>query len=245
MKFISLNIENNKHFERIIPFFRRENPDVVCLQEVLEKDFEFIKKELGFDGIHQPWSYWNNQKHYPELTREKQGVAIFAKNITSFGSNFYIGKEENVLKSFEEYITEKDFQKNRALVWVEIESEDKKTYKFITTQLPVTKEGEVTDFQMEAIDALLSEIESFGEFVLCGDMNAPRGKKSFAKISEKYKDNIPKTYKTSIDQNLHRVKGIQFMVDGLFTTPSYEAKDVRLIDGVSDHMAVVAEIKKN
>jgi hypothetical protein len=35
------------------------------------------------------------------------------------------------------------------------------------------------------------------------------------------------------------------MVDGLFTTPAYEAQDVKLVDGVSDHMAVVAPITKN
>jgi hypothetical protein len=76
-------------------------------------------------------------------------------------------------------------------------------------------------------------------------MNAPRGKESFSRLAKKYKDNIPPEYKTSIDQNLHKVKGIQFMVDGLFTTPSYKASDVKLVDGVSDHMAVVAEITKS
>ena len=35
-----------------------------------------------------------------------------------------------------------------------------------------------------------------------------------------------------------------FMVDGLFTTPTYRALNVKLIDGISDHMAIVAEINK-
>ena len=76
-------------------------------------------------------------------------------------------------------------------------------------------------------------------------MNAPRGNETFSRLEEKYKDNIPREYKTSIDQNLHKVKGIQFMVDGLFTTPVYKASNVKLVDGISDHMAVVAEINKN
>ena len=52
----------------------------------------------------------------------------------------------------------------------------------------------------------------------CGDMNVPRGNETFNRLAEKYKDNIPLEYKTSIDQNLHRVKGLQVMVDGLYYT---------------------------
>jgi hypothetical protein len=33
-----------------------------------------------------------------------------------------------------------------------------------------------------------------------------------------------------------------YVVDGLFTTPEYKATDVGLVDGVSDHMAIVATI---
>jgi len=35
------------------------------------------------------------------------------------------------------------------------------------------------------------------------------------------------------------------MVDCLFSTPAYKASNVKLVDGVSDHMAIVAEIRKN
>jgi endonuclease/exonuclease/phosphatase family metal-dependent hydrolase len=138
-----------------------------------------------------------------------------------------------------------EFQKNASLLWVDIKGEAGEIYKFITTHLPVTIEGEETSYQLEVIDLLLREIKKFEGFVLCGDTNAPRGKISFSKFSEKYKDNIPEEYKTTLDQNLHRVKGLQYMIDCLFTTPNYTASNVRLIDGISDHMAVVAEITKN
>jgi hypothetical protein len=35
-----------------------------------------------------------------------------------------------------------------------------------------------------------------------------------------------------------------FMVDGLFTTKEYQATDVHLVDGLSDHMAIVGTITK-
>ena len=94
----------------------------------------------------------------------------------------------------------------------------------------------------------MQKIQSFinkEPFVLAGDFNAPRGGEIFSHIAERYTDNIPPHYTTSIDGTLHRAGPIPFMVDGLFTTPSYRAKGVHLEFGVSDHAAVAATIEKN
>lgn len=243
MKLISINIESNFHTEPVLNFLKKEKADVVCVQELLEEEFEMYKKELNFEGVFQAWSFWKSPK-YPELKGKKQGVAIFAKEIINSGSIFYAGSKENILISFEKFMSDEKFQKNKAFIWAEVKDSDGIIFKFITTQLPVTHEGEVTPYQIEVINSMLHHLEDLGEFVLCGDMNAPRGHQSFSLIAEKYKDNIPLEYKTSIDQNLHITKGIQFMVDGLFTTPTYKASNVRLQDGISDHMAVVADITK-
>jgi exonuclease III len=251
MKLISVNIECNKHDELVLNFLKKEKADVICIQELLEEELEYYKKELGLLGVYQPFDYccsYINSKpnfnYYPELRGKRHGLAIFAKKIIKSGSVFYAGKKENILKSFEEYITDEKYIRNKALLWAEVKDDKGEIFKFITTQLPVTHEGEITAYQLEVINSMLSCLSDLGEFVFSGDMNAPRGHKSFDIIAEKYKDNIPQEYKTSIDQNLHRTKGIQFMVDGLFTTPTYNATNVKLVDGVSDHMAVTAEINK-
>jgi exonuclease III len=244
MKLISINIEDNIRNKIDLEFLKRENADVVCLQEFLEEDFDFYKKELNLGGIYQATCYWTSSVH-PELVGKKQGIAIFAKNIIDSGSIFYSGKEENLSKSFDEYQASHDQQYERALAWVDIKNNDGIVYRFITTHLPVTENGDTTDYQLKVTDSLLTKLKNFREFVLCGDMNAPRGKEAFGHIAKKYKDNIPLEYKTSLDQNLHRVKGLQNMVDGLFTTPTYRASNVKLVDGVSDHMAIVATIEKD
>ena len=105
--------------------------------------------------------------------------------------------------------------------------------------------GESTAFQLEDVENMLALVKGLGEIVLVGDFNAPRGGETFSRIAKHYKDNIPAKYATSIDQHLHKVKGLQYMVDGLFTTPAYSASDVKLVDGVSDHMAIVANMHKN
>lgn len=242
MKLISLNIEVNRHHHTVLPFLKKEKPDVVCIQELLDIDFDRYKKELGMQGIFKVFRYVNYS--YPDkINGQKHGVAIFAKKILDAGNVFYFGNESNILKPFKEYLSDENNSKNAVLVWANIMGNDNKIYKIINTHLPVTKEGESTPYQLEVVDALLEELASFEDFVLCGDMNAPRGRESFSRLAKIYKDNIPLHYKTSIDQNLHRVKGIMFMVDGLFTTKGYIASDVNLVEGVSDHMAVVAEIK--
>jgi exonuclease III len=251
MKLISINIESNKHTDTVLDFLKKEKADVVCVQELLEEEFEFYKKELVFEGVFQSFDYCcrtiNSKATYDAISGlkgKKHGVAIFTKNIIKNGTIFYEGSAENILKSYNEYISNEKFQKNKTLIWVETRDDTGKIFKFVTTQLPVTHEGEVTPYQIKIINSMLSELKRLGDLVFCGDMNAPRGHQSFAIINRNYKDNIPLEYKTSIDQNLHRVKGIQFMVDGLFTTPLYKASNVRLQDGVSDHMAIISDIEK-
>ncbi len=243
MKLISLNIENNRHHGLVLPFLKSEKPDVICLQELLEEDFLLYKSELNLNGIFQPWSCIRSKSPYPDLIGKKQGLAIFAKNIVEHGSIFYAGKEENILKSFDEFMSDESFQKNKAILWADV-IDNNCSYKICTTQLPVTREGSTTPYQLEVTNSLINSLDSFNEFVLCGDMNAPRGKEAFSLLAEKYKDNIPQEYLTSIDQKLHRVSGIILMVDGLFTTSDIIASNVKLVDGVSDHMAIIANIIK-
>lgn len=240
MKLISINIELNKHYKTVFDFLKQENPDVICIQELLEDDFENFKKVLGKQGIFRPRSRIGDDLHLIDIKGKKEGVAIFAQNIVDSGSIYYEGKEENVLKTYEEYNSGEN-NKNSVLVWIDTKDKEGRSCRFITTHMPVTKGGESTPYQLEVVDSLLKELDSLGEFILCGDMNAPRGKETFSRIAKKYKDNIPEEYKTSLDQNLHRVKNLQHMVDGLFTTTKYQASNVKLMDGVSDHMAIVAD----
>lgn len=240
MKLVSINIELNKHYKTVFDFLKQENPDVICLQELLEDDFENFKKVLDKQGIFKPHSRVGEDLHLQDIKEKKGGVAIFAKDIIDSGSIYYEGNEDNLLKTYSEYVTGEN-NKNSVLVWIDIMNKEGRSSRFITTHVPVTKGGESTPYQLEVVDNLLKELDSLREFILCGDMNAPRGKETFSRIAKKYKDNIPGEYKTSLDQNLHRVKNLQHMVDGLFTTTKYQASNVKLIDGISDHMAIVAD----
>lgn len=243
MKLISINIQNNFHNEVVLEFLKKENPDVVCMQELLEEDLEFFRNALSMESAFYFGDYIR-EEDYPGLTGKRFGVAVFARKIKDHGYIFYAGDEKDSQKSFQEWTVGGSYQKNKALVWASIEIGIGKSFKCVTSHLPWTPGGKTTPAQMAATETLLKKLEGLGEFVFTGDMNALRGKEAFDLIAQKYRDNIPPEYKTSIDQNLHRVKGLQNMVDGLFTTPTYKVLSAKLVDGLSDHMAIVAEVVK-
>jgi endonuclease/exonuclease/phosphatase family metal-dependent hydrolase len=252
MKLISLNVEFFGHRAHAVSFIKGENPDVICLQELIEGDVEELKKELGYEGIYKPQSYLSSN-NYGGPQNKRYGNAILTKHpIKDSGYSFYVGKEENIEKEFEDYFSDEAYRENRVLLWADI-IVGGETFRFITVHFFLTYHGEVTPLQLQALDSLFTALDPLGEFVLVGDMNAPRGKETFDRLAKKYKDNIPQEYQTSLDLNLHRARHnpieleniSKFMVDGLFTTPSYTASDVHFTDGVSDHMAIVADIERS
>jgi endonuclease/exonuclease/phosphatase family metal-dependent hydrolase len=127
---------------------------------------------------------------------------------------------------------------------------DGTTYRVLSTHFTWTPDGSASDEQRVDMRKLLNTLSAEGEFVLCGDFNAPRGGEIFAELASRYTDNIPPQYATSIDVTLHK-RGRERpnelsdkMVDGLFTTPGYRARDVELHFGISDHAAVTALIER-
>jgi len=46
LKLISLNIEKDRHFDLILPFLKKHQPDVILLQEVFSKDIPKIEEAL-------------------------------------------------------------------------------------------------------------------------------------------------------------------------------------------------------
>lgn len=241
MKLISLNIEGNKHFDKFIPFLKIEDPDVVCLQEVVDIDIPFLENALEMKSIYAPMCY-DLITHNGGLS----GIAIFSKlPLVNTQKQYYVGAEDKVttLPANIELSTLHEYVQN-VLLSAQVVLDGEK-YCIATTHGTWTPKGESTDYQLCDFERMTEILDGLGEFILCGDLNAPRGNETFSRLAAKYKDNIPEEYKTSLDQNLHRVKGLQLMVDGLFTTPKYKASNVRLVDGVSDHMAIVAEIVDN
>jgi hypothetical protein len=229
MKLISLNIETDKHLGTIKRFLEEERPDVACFQEVLEKDVKEIEEVLGMQSVYLPLCLWP----MPSGAWGPWGVAIFAKEIAEVQAHHFTDGP------LPKHIRENPETINYGVLKAKVNG----SLTLATTHFTWSRLGLPSDLQRKNLTKLFYFLDILPSFVLCGDMNAPRGGEIFNAIADKYKDWMPQEYKTSIDGNLHRAGPLELMVDGLFSTPHYTAKNVRLLSGVSDHCAIVTDIE--
>ncbi|MDO8620294.1 MAG: endonuclease/exonuclease/phosphatase family protein [bacterium] len=243
LKLISLNIEMDKHLPQVLPFLEREQPDVVCLQEVFEKDMELFQNTLGMRGDFVSVSIVDLKYvegvlvHDEELAKKgPQGIAVFTKlPVHSEGVRYYHGEPGEVPRHSRDY--------HRFLLWREVEK-DGAHFTLGTTHFTWTPDGSASPEQHKDIQALFTILEEFPEVAFCGDFNAPRGGEIWGLMAKRYTDTIPLLYDSSIDPEFHRAKGLRRLVDGLFCTSGYRASEVRLVEGVSDHKAIVGFLEK-
>ena len=252
IKLVSVNIERDKHLDRVIPWIESEKPDVLCLQEVCEKDLPLFQKLMG------------GQYRFSRARRDKaggeasvNGEAIFSRlPVREWFYRKYAGPDQDV--EFDIISAEtRNETAVRAITGCEI-NRGTATFRIATTHFTWSEHGKADNYQRQDVRSLLDATLPLGELILCGDFNAPRGLplagqagqggEIFSFISAHYRDEIPRRYKTSLDVSLHRAgkerpdELADKMVDGLFLTSGYHASGVRLERGVSDHCAVVAKI---
>ncbi len=236
IKLISLNIETDRHLDLIVPFLKSEQPDVVLLQEVLEKDLDNLSRFLEMQYVFTPlWKIRREDSQTPQTL----GIASFSKpKILSSSVSYYFGSRE-ILPILSFY--EASYKMSRAIIKIEVEKNSEK-FCFVNTHFTRTPDGMPNARQRRDLRKMLDLLSDTPELILCGDFNAPRGRETFGQIAKVYKDNIPQDITTTIDQNLHRFKNLQLVVDGLFTTDGYEVQDIKIVPGVSDHCAIVAHV---
>lgn len=240
---ISINIERSKHLDVVSDFILAHRPDVVCMQELCHKDIPYFESLLGTQCVYAPSG--RHPADPPETEGMIVGCGIFPRlKAIERGVEYYAGSVEDAESPNIEGIF-----RNNALILCDLEK-DGTTFRVGTTHFTWTPDGNPNDAQRRNLPPLLAVLASAGEIVFTGDFNAPRGGEIFSSIAEKYTDNVPFDYVTSLDINLHRAGKLRpeeladKMVDGLFTTPAYSASDVVLHPGISDHYAITATISR-
>lgn len=197
-KLISINIEHEKHIDRVLDFVAREKPDVLCLQEVLERDVPVFEKALDARGVFAPMGI------LPVAgSHEIMGVGIFSPlPMSNIQSHYYARYGEHLRL----WINETAAPTDRVLLSAKVIA-DGAPYTIATTHFTWSPDGQTTDRQRRDLSALLAVLSEHDEILFCGDMNAPRGREMFEEITKRYQDHIPPQYLTSLDPELHRIKG--------------------------------------
>lgn len=242
MKIITVNIEGHRHFEeRLLPFLQKEQADFISLQEVFEVDMPILAEKLGMTGHFYPLADITETSIHQRHALGRWGIAQLSKvPIISGGFEYYQGSEA-VVPAFTGASDPNSI--NRALMWTSVGSPDE-LFTFATTHFIWTPDGNPTPLQAENLAKLWKILDKLPPYIVMGDFNAPRGRSTFDELASRLKDNVPPEIETSIDGSLHKAGKIMQMVDGMFSTPAYQVEQVRVVDGVSDHKAIVAEVKR-
>jgi len=242
MKLISCNIEGNRHLnERLLPFLKTEQPDVVCLQEVFAVDLWALQQATNLKSyIFCPQALVNQVNvHLPP--RGLWGLAILAQDIIHSQTDYYVGSERMVPEFFAQ---QNPNSMNRVLLSAQVRCKQQ-LFQIMTTHFTWSGAGAVSKEQKKDYALLKNNLNKFQEVIFCGDLNTPRGGEIFDDLAKHYTDNIPQDVETTIDKNLHKSgKDLRLVVDALFTSVHYLAHDVKVVANTSDHMAVVGEIER-
>jgi len=245
MKLITLNIEGPRHLDRVLPFVKKEKPDVLCLQEVFRSnmsDFESI----GYSGTFLPMS-----KKYVKKTEDEMGIAICTQIPASTQKSFYYLSSDTSVPIFKQHDIPNSV--NHGILYIEFVHEEA-PYSIATTHFTWTKDGKIAGpEQIKDMELFLSHVSNMPPHIMCGDFNIPRGYNPlYEKLTNYYTDTIPLLYTSSLDKDFHysgsnpdkKLLFDSFLVDYVFSQPSYLVSDVRLEFGLSDHAAVVATIQR-
>lgn len=239
MKLFSLNIEGSKHLSRFIPVILQEKPDVVCLQEVFLTDLPMLENAFGMKSHFAPYGRLDPGGPFAQIGGDGVwGLAVFAKNFDSPPLvEYYFGSADVT-------VMHKPNDAARPLISADIQTHDGKKYRILTTHFTWSPDGEACAEQRRDLVILKQLLATKGDFILCGDMNAPRGKEIFQSLSKGLLDWLPSDIESTLDPELHRFgKELRLAVDVLLSTSTFQASTVRVISGVSDHLAVVGEFE--
>ena len=91
----SLNVEGNRHWERILPYIDEHIPEVCCFQEIFEKDLELLASR-GYTHTFLPMTL-----HFYDDKDEPSGIAICSKLPIKETQEFYYYKTEGTTHRFE------------------------------------------------------------------------------------------------------------------------------------------------
>lgn len=257
LKLLSLNIEGHKHLDKIIPFLKQEQPDIVCLQEVFKSDLPRPKQALHSDHsspcatsatcstcttpVHVVFAPMviidgPNRVDFPFLG--ELGIAILSKlPLKDSSLSYYVGSPNLI-----PHVTMDPNHTNRVVLATTFEGE---TFKGMvaTTHFTWAPDGATTLEQDYDLQKLFAGTARMAAHILTGDFNIPRGNKMWEQLTQKYTDHIPPTITTTLDPSLHRAGPLEWVVDGLFSTPKdYNINNVHIIPGLSDHQAISATI---
>ncbi len=239
-KLLSVNMEGDKHYDKITSLLEQEKPDIVCLQEA-PNTYLPILSQLGYHAEFAPMC---------RKSAFVMGIVIASPQRFVSQAKYYHRTKPAVA----DYNPEDKIATVANPYLIASLRFDDAEYTIATTHVMVTKDGAADDHQRQGLATMLQLLATEPPHCICGDLNIPRGyNELYPHLLARYTDTIPASYTSSLDPVLHRLASAgteenifeRYMVDYLFTQVPYLATDVRLQFGVSDHAAIIANLTRS
>lgn len=249
LKVATINIEHGKHLPLLAKFLTEHQPEVLCLQEVPEYILSEIKQVFPGSLYFVPLTIYENIERGEGRKSWKEGIVLGSRAGYSTAPKhfYYQGSEE-----LKVYSSERRNETHAHAVAFTTFLKDGVRYTVGTTHHTWTPDGNTTELQLTSTRKLLEGLNQnkLSDLILCGDFNAPRTLHNgtqgevYSMLTTRFEGNIPKHITSTLDQQLHRAAPINLVVDNIFTSSHYVAENVQVISGISDHCAILAEIRR-
>ncbi|RJR14108.1 endonuclease/exonuclease/phosphatase family protein, partial [Candidatus Parcubacteria bacterium] len=136
LKLATLNVERSKHLDLVLPFLAEQKFDVVCLQELMERDISRFKEIAGENFVFAPMTRW--VKEGPPTVI---GVGVFSPHPLKHSAAQYYHGSADILATFDETsIDTKAKTVSNPLLVADIEKEEV-VYRIVTTHFSWTPDG--------------------------------------------------------------------------------------------------------
>jgi endonuclease/exonuclease/phosphatase family metal-dependent hydrolase len=236
IKLLTLNIESDRHLDRVEAVIAEHLPDVVCLQEVLEPDCARLASAGGYDvkftvSAHRP-DWRGAHRHW--------GVAVMCRVPVRSRSEHYYSEDLRIP------VVREPNDVCRVVVVTELEYQGR-PYRIANTHFTWSPDGHIIELQRDDFARLKRALSAYPDYVLCGDFNAPRGREMFGMFVDELglTDHLPASVTSTLDPQFHRVSTLQLVVDTIFSTPQYRVTQTRVLEGISDHKGILARIERS
>lgn len=240
LKLFTLNIEGDLHLDRVRDAIALHVPDVVCLQEVFEVDCQLFLEAGPYEVKYAITTHVDAANTFRLAPKGNWGMAVLTRvpvktqSIVSYA-------DSSAIRIFRQ-----PNDPRRAVIVTELVHEEC-SYRIAATHFTWSPNGIATDEQREDFLRLRQVMNCYPDYVLCGDFNSPRGGEMFAKFTDELSliDHLPRGIVTTIDPQHHRAGALESVVDTVFSTPEYHVANLQVLDGLSDHKAILVTIERS
>ncbi|MEL6520612.1 MAG: endonuclease/exonuclease/phosphatase family protein [Pseudomonadota bacterium] len=235
MKILSLNINRHEQRSRQRVLLRNEDADILCLQEVTESCFSELC-DKGYAAFFAPQWY----ETYENITLAV-GCVIATKHPVTYQNTFYFRGDADAIPDFRNgAIAQESIPRAVQTLCLGTVASDIYIHNLHFTW---SANGVPSDLQRDDARKISDYVVRWPNHVIAGDFNTPIGGEIFRLICGDALPATPKDLTTTIDKRFHYSGGVDIVVDSIATSPSVMAHDTRAVFGVSDHCALLADIR--